>query len=226
MVGLLFQAKTSLCQYTLKSTSVTVCFRWISLLRSAFIFLRWFKLAHNHIQLRTLHDECKQGIDQQIFNRQLISRKITHPQSLFKYFYSNKNSNKRIFQHILFLTCEIALCNPLFCKKWPALHSCYKSHKHTLTMSWNHRRTEVTQFFSFVTKNGTSYNNTSTLFCFAKTVNTEVEFSKNITAQSASKLVNFQLLERTLCLEIENWKYHWGKKYDIHKPPKIYILKW
>jgi len=31
------------------------------------------------------HDECKQGIDQQIFNRKSISRKITHPQSLFKY---------------------------------------------------------------------------------------------------------------------------------------------
>jgi len=36
------------------------------------------------IQVCTFHDGCKQGIDQQIFNRKSISRKITHPQSLFK----------------------------------------------------------------------------------------------------------------------------------------------
>jgi len=30
----------------------------------------------------TFHDGCKQGIDQQIFNRKSISRKITHPQFL------------------------------------------------------------------------------------------------------------------------------------------------
>ena len=35
-------------------------------------------------QVCTFHDECKQGIDQQIFTRKSISRKITHPQSLFK----------------------------------------------------------------------------------------------------------------------------------------------
>jgi len=35
-------------------------------------------------QVCTFHDRRKQGIDQQIFNRKLISRKITHPQSLFK----------------------------------------------------------------------------------------------------------------------------------------------
>ena len=35
----------------------------------------------------TFHDGGKQGIDQQIFNRKSISRKITHPQSLF---YLNK----------------------------------------------------------------------------------------------------------------------------------------
>ena len=29
----------------------------------------------------TIHDGCKQGIDQQNFNRKSISRKITHPQS-------------------------------------------------------------------------------------------------------------------------------------------------
>jgi len=34
-------------------------------------------------QICIFHDGCKQGIDQQIFNRKLISCKITHPQSLF-----------------------------------------------------------------------------------------------------------------------------------------------
>jgi len=69
---------------TLKSTSVSVCFRGISRLPSAFVYLRWFKLAHISIQVCTFHDGCKQGIDRQIFNRKSISRKITHPQSLFK----------------------------------------------------------------------------------------------------------------------------------------------
>jgi len=71
------------CKITLtpKSTSVSVCFRGISRLPSAFTFLRWFKLAHISIQVCTFHDGCKQGIDQQIFNRKPISRKITHPQS-------------------------------------------------------------------------------------------------------------------------------------------------
>ena len=32
-------------------------------------------------EVSTLHDGWKQGIDQQIFNRKSISRKITHPQS-------------------------------------------------------------------------------------------------------------------------------------------------
>jgi len=36
------------------------------------------------IQVCTFYDGCKQEIDQQIFNRKSISRKITHPQSLFK----------------------------------------------------------------------------------------------------------------------------------------------
>ena len=66
---------------TLKSTNVSVCFRGISRLPSAFVFLRGFKLAHTSIQVCTFHDGCKQGIDQQIFNRKSISRKITHPQS-------------------------------------------------------------------------------------------------------------------------------------------------
>jgi len=37
-----------------------------------------------YTQVCTFHDGCKQGIDQQIFNRKSISRKIMHPQSLFK----------------------------------------------------------------------------------------------------------------------------------------------
>ena len=67
-----------------KSTNVSVCFRGISRLPSAFVFLQWFKLAHISIQVCTFHDGCKQGIDQQIFNRKSISRKTTHPQSLLK----------------------------------------------------------------------------------------------------------------------------------------------
>ena len=67
--------------FSLKSTSVSVCFWGISRLPSAFVFLRWFKLAHMSIQVCTFHDGCKQGIDQQIFNKKSISRKITHPQS-------------------------------------------------------------------------------------------------------------------------------------------------
>jgi len=47
----------------LKSTSVSVCFRRISRLPSAFVFLRWFKLAHISIQVCTFHDGFKQGID-------------------------------------------------------------------------------------------------------------------------------------------------------------------
>ena len=49
---------------TLKSTSVSVCFRGISRLPPAFVFLRWFKLAHISIQVCTFHDGWKQGIDQ------------------------------------------------------------------------------------------------------------------------------------------------------------------
>ena len=62
-------------------TSVSVCFRGISRLPSAFVFLRWFKLARIFIQVCTFHDGCKQGIDQQIFNSKSISGKITHLQS-------------------------------------------------------------------------------------------------------------------------------------------------
>jgi len=39
---------------TLKKTRFSVCFRGISRLRSAFIFLQWFKLAHIYIQVSSL----------------------------------------------------------------------------------------------------------------------------------------------------------------------------
>ena len=61
---------------TLKSTDVSVCFRGISRLPSAFVFLRRFKLAHISIQVFTFHDGCKQGIDQQIFNRNRFHVKL------------------------------------------------------------------------------------------------------------------------------------------------------
>jgi len=44
-------------------------------------FTQVFYDAFHSIQLCAFHDGCKQGIDQQIFNRKSISRKITHPQS-------------------------------------------------------------------------------------------------------------------------------------------------
>ena len=58
-----------------------MCFRGINRLPSAFVFLRWFKLGHISIQVCTFQNGCKQGIDQQIFNRKSISRIITHPYS-------------------------------------------------------------------------------------------------------------------------------------------------
>ena len=45
---------------------------------------RYEDIVTSLVQVCTFHDGCKQGIDQQIFNRKSISRKITHPQSLFK----------------------------------------------------------------------------------------------------------------------------------------------
>ena len=45
----------------------------------------WYKNFANYTsqcaQVCTFHDGCKQGIDQQIFNRKSISRTIMHPQS-------------------------------------------------------------------------------------------------------------------------------------------------
>jgi len=46
-----------------------------------------FSFKHNRrcpVLVCTFHDGCKQEIDQQIFDRKSMSRKITHPHSLFK----------------------------------------------------------------------------------------------------------------------------------------------
>ena len=63
-----------------KCTGFSVCFRGISRLRSAFIFLRWLKLAHIYIHVRTLHSADKQGNDRQVLMnkdwRCVILRKI------------------------------------------------------------------------------------------------------------------------------------------------------
>ena len=49
---------------------------------SAYIFLRWFKLAHICIQVSTLHDGCKQGIDQKIIgNRFHVNVRILSPEN-------------------------------------------------------------------------------------------------------------------------------------------------
>jgi len=53
-------------------------------LRMLFIKMAYVAILICVIQVCTLHDGCKQGIDQQSFNRKSISRKITHPQFLFK----------------------------------------------------------------------------------------------------------------------------------------------
>ena len=73
--------KTLILKITLKSTSVSVCFRGISRLPSAFVFLRWFKLAHISIHICTFHDGCKQGINQQILigNRFHVKLRILSP---------------------------------------------------------------------------------------------------------------------------------------------------
>jgi len=70
----------------LKITGVSACFRGISRLPSAFVFLRWFKLAHISIQVCTSHGGCKQGIDQLIFNRNRFHVKlhILSPSVLFE----------------------------------------------------------------------------------------------------------------------------------------------
>ena len=59
----------------------------VSILLKALVLLHAFEesvdchLLSSFCDVCTFHDGCKQGIDQQIFNRKSISRKITHPQS-------------------------------------------------------------------------------------------------------------------------------------------------
>ena len=76
-----------------------------------------FALTLFKAQVCTFHDGCKQGIDQQIFNRKSISRKITHPQSSF---YLNKDWGWVILRKIDFLL-----------QVWwsiPCLHPSWKVH--------------------------------------------------------------------------------------------------
>ena len=66
------------------------CRQWARFPSKQFRIASWpicnvpWNLHANSLQVCTFHDGCKQGINQQIFNRKSISRKITHPQSLFK----------------------------------------------------------------------------------------------------------------------------------------------
>jgi len=127
-----FYCNIKLCLYywthsTLTSTSASVCFRGISRLPSAFVFLRWFKLTHISIQVCTFHDGCKQGIDQQNFKRKSISRKITHPQSLLG-FYLNKDWGCVILREIDFLL--------KICWSIPCLHPSWKVHTSTHWSCW------------------------------------------------------------------------------------------
>jgi len=81
----------------------------------------------------TFHDGCKQGIDQQIFNRKSISRKITHPQSLFHRFYLNKDWGCVILREIDFLL--------KICWSIPCLHPSWKVHIWIeICASLNHRK--------------------------------------------------------------------------------------
>jgi len=59
-----FREVKGLCNtYTNKSSTFSVGFRGISRLGSAFVFLRWFKLAHICIQVTSLNKWNKQGIN-------------------------------------------------------------------------------------------------------------------------------------------------------------------
>jgi len=55
------------------------------------LFQQFLKCNHSEVQVCTFHDGCKQGIDQQIFNRKSISRKIGHRQyDRFWFFFGTK----------------------------------------------------------------------------------------------------------------------------------------
>jgi len=84
----------------------------------------------NNIQVCTFHDGCKQGIDQQMFNRKSISRKITHPQSLRTVL---KDRRCVILREIDFLL--------KICWSIPCLHPSWKVHTWiAICASLNHRK--------------------------------------------------------------------------------------
>jgi len=56
------------------------------------------------MQVCTFYDGCKQGIDQQIFNRKSISRKIAHPQS------SAVQACRNVSSRPLFSKAEVSDC--------------------------------------------------------------------------------------------------------------------
>ena len=72
---------------TIKSSTFSIGFRGISQLGSAFIFLRWFKLAHICIQVTSLHKWKKQGINHKLLigNRFHVTLRIVSPIILLKY---------------------------------------------------------------------------------------------------------------------------------------------
>ena len=72
----------------MKSSTFSTGFRGISQLGSAFIFLRWFKLAHICIQVTSLHKWKKQGINHKLLigNRFHVTLRIVSPIILFKFF--------------------------------------------------------------------------------------------------------------------------------------------
>jgi len=54
--------KNNYLQWTVKSIGFSVCFRGITGLRCAFIFLGWLKLAHYYIQVRTYFSQWGQAL--------------------------------------------------------------------------------------------------------------------------------------------------------------------
>jgi len=71
---------------TIKSSTFSIGFRGINQLGSAFIFLRWFELAHICIQVTSLHKWRKQGINHKVLigNRFHVTLRIVSLIILFK----------------------------------------------------------------------------------------------------------------------------------------------
>ena len=83
--------------WTIKSSTFSIGFRGISQLGSAFIFLRWFKLAHICIQATSLHKWKNHGINHKflIGNRFHVTLRIVSPivssnRIWVRWFYWNK----------------------------------------------------------------------------------------------------------------------------------------